>query len=62
MQYFGAPYAEGFADKANDHLMKQGQQISDNLAQSGFECAPNKEIIALTAYLQRLGTDIYKTE
>ncbi len=62
MQYFGAPYAEGFADKANDNLLRQAQQISDNLAQSGIECAPNKEIIALIAYLQRLGTDIYKTE
>jgi cbb3-type cytochrome oxidase cytochrome c subunit len=28
------------------------------LAQSGIACAPEKEIIALIAYLQRLGTDI----
>jgi len=62
MQYFGAPYPEGFAEIANEALMKQAQQISDNLAQSGIECEPNKEIIALIAYLQRLGVDIYKTD
>jgi cytochrome c oxidase cbb3-type subunit I/II len=62
MQYFGAPYAEGFAETANDHLLKQAQGIADNLAQSGIECEPQKEIIALIAYLQRLGVDITRTD
>jgi cytochrome c oxidase cbb3-type subunit I/II len=62
MQYFGAPYAEGFAESANEHLMKQAQGIADNLAQSGIEIDPRKEIIALIAYLQRLGVDITRVE
>jgi cytochrome c oxidase cbb3-type subunit I/II len=62
MQYFGAPYAEGFAETANEHLMNQAQGIADNLAQSGIECEPQKEIIALIAYLQRLGVDITRVD
>jgi len=37
----------------------QSQQIADNIAkQGGPKHLENKQIIALVAYLQRLGTDI----
>jgi len=41
-------------------LKKQAHEIGENLRQSGIQVDDNKEIIALIAYLQRLGTDIYK--
>ncbi|MEA3479530.1 MAG: cytochrome-c oxidase, cbb3-type subunit I [Bacteroidota bacterium] len=62
MQYLGAPYPEGFDETANDELMKQARQITANLAESGIEVEPNKEVIALIAYLQRLGVDITKVK
>jgi cytochrome c oxidase cbb3-type subunit I/II len=40
--------------------MLQAKLISDDLQKEGIKVAPNKEIIALIAYLQRLGTDITK--
>ncbi len=61
MQTLGVPYPEGFADEANKHLMTQAQQIVHELSESGIEADKDKEIIALIAYLQRLGTDIKKT-
>ncbi|KAA9345730.1 cytochrome-c oxidase, cbb3-type subunit I [Adhaeribacter soli] len=58
MQSMGVPYPEGYAEKANDDLMKQAKGISADLAKEGIEVKPEKEIVALIAYLQRLGTDI----
>ncbi len=59
MQMLGVPYPEGFDKIANDDLMKQASSISADLKTQGIDCAPNKEIIALIAYLQRLGVDIH---
>jgi cytochrome c oxidase cbb3-type subunit I/II len=58
--YDEAPYDEGFAEIANDDLKAQAQKIADGLKAKGIDVDPNKEIIALIAYLQRLGTDISK--
>ena len=41
-----------------DDLMKQAEAISLDLQKNGVPAEPDKEIIALIAYLQRLGTDI----
>lgn len=60
MQFFGTPYPEGYAQQANDDLMKQAGQIAGGLRSSGIEVDDDKEIIALIAYMQRLGTDIKK--
>lgn len=60
MQTLGVPYPEGYADIANDDLMKQAAEIADGLRANGIEVAPTKEVIAMIAYMQRLGTDIYK--
>ena len=49
------------AAKAVEKAIKaQAKLISDDLQKEGIKVAPNKEIIALIAYLQRLGTDITK--
>lgn len=58
MQTLGVPYPEGYAEKANDDLMKQAKEIADGLKESGIEIEPQKQIIALIAYMQRLGRDI----
>ena len=52
------PYEEGYEEFANEDLMKQAELISDDLLNNGAVVEPQKEIIALIAYLQRLGTDI----
>ena len=51
-------YGEGFANRANAHLMEQSQKIVANLKAAGIEAPTDAEIISLIAYLQRLGTDI----
>jgi cytochrome c oxidase cbb3-type subunit I/II len=60
MQYLGVPYPEGYDQLANDDLIKQAQKVADGLKTAGIEVSPDAEIIALIAYLQRLGTDISK--
>src|SRR5690606_28278250 len=54
----GVPYAEGYEDVANDELQKQASEIAQSLKADGIEVAEETEIIALIAYLQRLGKDI----
>lgn len=58
MKKLGVPYAEGFENIANDDLDIQAAKIQKNLAGDKIDVAPNDEIVALIAYLQRLGTDI----
>ena len=56
----GVPYPAGYENtQAQADLVKQSQTIVANLKQGMITNAPaNTEIIALIAYLQRLGTDI----
>ncbi len=58
LRKIGVPYPEGFGKIANDELMKQADGISAELEKSGVIMDSRKEIIAIIAYLQRLGTDI----
>ena len=58
MQKLGVPYEEGFDQIANEDLMLQAEAIAEGLKADGVQTPPQKEIIALIAYLQRLGTDI----
>ena len=60
MRTLGVPYAVDYATKANQDLMIQAKAIADDLQKDGIKVAPTKEIIALIAYMQRLGTDINK--
>lgn len=58
MQRLGVPYPEGYDKIANEDLIKQADDISQNLGKDGIKVKSEKEIIAMIAYLQRLGTDI----
>jgi cytochrome c oxidase cbb3-type subunit I/II len=58
MQTLGVPYPEGFDKKANKDLMIQANGIALNLSMDKITIKSNKEIVALIAYLQRVGTDI----
>jgi cytochrome c oxidase cbb3-type subunit I/II len=60
MQTLGVPYTSYDIDDAAVNAQKQAQKIADNLAKEGVKIAADKEMIALIAYLQRLGTDIKK--
>ncbi len=59
MQTLGVPYPEGYDEIANSDLQKQAEQIVETLQGTGVPDADwDTEIIALIAYLQRLGIDI----
>ena len=57
----GVPYAKGYGNTANHDLLLQAKGIADNLKSDSIKISPNKEVIALIAYIQRLGTDISTT-
>lgn len=58
MQQLGVPYSQENVENAEQDLMAQANEVTDDLKASGVEIQPQKEIVALIAYLQRLGTDI----
>jgi cytochrome c oxidase cbb3-type subunit I/II len=58
MQTLGVPYPAGYDKIANADLERQAKAIQANLAKEGIKTSEKKEIIAMIAYLQRLGTDI----
>lgn len=58
MQTLGVPYPEGFDKTANDELKKQAMEITADLKQNNIRVQSDREIVAIIAYLQRLGTDI----
>ena len=54
----GVPYEEGFEDQANAALEKQAGEIAATLKADGIDVSEDAEILAIIAYLQRLGKDI----
>ncbi|MCI0450020.1 MAG: cytochrome-c oxidase, cbb3-type subunit I [Chlorobi bacterium] len=58
MRKIGVPYPEGYETQALNDLTKQADEITKDLQKNGAPVTSDKEIIALIAYLQRLGTDI----
>lgn len=58
MQTLGVPYRDGFDQVANENLKEQADGIAKDLKQNNIKVNSDKEIIALIAYLQRMGTDI----
>jgi cytochrome c oxidase cbb3-type subunit I/II len=60
LQKLGTPYPDGYDEIAVDDLNKQAQIVAESLRKDGIEQEnlESREIIALIAYLQRLGTDI----
>ncbi len=53
----GTPYSDDEIANVGDSLKAQGQAIVDRMATTGIKAEWDDEIIAMTAYLQRLGTD-----
>jgi len=58
MQKLGVPYPPAYDKKARQDLMTQAGQIAVRLKESNIDADTEREIIALIAYLQRLGVDI----
>ncbi|MCB0774038.1 MAG: cbb3-type cytochrome c oxidase subunit II, partial [Flavobacteriales bacterium] len=54
----GVPYEKEFVDQANAHLSAQSAKIVAELKAGGIDALQDREIIAMIAYLQRIGTDI----
>jgi cytochrome c oxidase cbb3-type subunit I/II len=54
----GVPYEAGYEEKANADLEAQAKRIQENLKLEGYEINHDAEIVALIAYIQRLGRDI----
>lgn len=60
MQTLGVPYPKGFDLQANADLRIQADEIAAELKSNKIKADSKKEIIALIAYLQRIGTDLKK--
>lgn len=56
----GTPYPEGYEDQAVADVKKQAREIAKRLRADGVEDdkLEKRDIVAMIAYLQRLGTDI----
>jgi cytochrome c oxidase cbb3-type subunit I/II len=55
MQFLGVPYPEGFAQQAQADLDKQAQEVAASI---GPDIKANTEIIALIAYMHKVGSGI----
>ena len=58
MRTLGVPYALGYEQLANSDLQKQAKAITEDLKQGNVRVQSDREIIAIIAYIQRLGKDI----
>ncbi len=60
LRKLGTPYPANFENEAIANAREQAQVVAKNLAEQGVKDAniSDKEIVAIIAYLQRLGTDI----
>ncbi len=60
LRKLGTPYPRGFEQQAIGNAQEQAKLVAKNLASQGVKDAAmeEKEIVAIIAYLQRLGTDI----
>lgn len=58
MRTLGVPYTQAEIDNALTDLAKQADSINKDLAANQVNIPADREIIAMIAYLQRLGTDI----
>lgn len=58
MKRLGVPYPDKYETIAAADMEKQAKQIATNLEKDGIRILADREVVALIAYLQRLGTDI----
>jgi cytochrome c oxidase cbb3-type subunit I/II len=55
MRTLGVPYSEQTPEEIAADAQAQGQAITDRLREAGLHTAPDRQIVALVAYLQKLG-------
>ena len=58
MQTLGVPYEKDYDKKAIEDYNTQAKLIADELKTSGVTVNPNSEMVAIIAYLHKLGRDI----
>jgi len=58
MRKLGVPYLDGYDSLAVADMEKQAHVIITGLGEAGITANPRSNLVALIAYLQRLGTDI----
>ena len=58
MKVLGVPYPDNYEQQAIADLKSQADSIAKDLVANGIQTESNREIIALIAYIQRLGVDI----
>ena len=61
MQALGVPYSDEYVANAESHLMAQAEELAAQIVAEDpdiTEVDPKEEMVALIAYLQRLGIDI----
>ena len=58
MKILGVPYPDNYEQQAIVDLKAQADSIAKDLGANGIQTESNREIIALIAYIQRLGVDI----
>jgi len=61
MKTLGVPYPDGYENIAKNDLLKQANEIAQGIRDEGIEVSDTKEVIAVIAYIKRLGTDIHKS-
>ena len=62
MRFLGVPYPEGYEKQAKADLIKQAEEISAELKEAGIDLPADREMIAIIAYLHKLGRDISENE
>lgn len=60
MRSVGVPYPNGYEDQAQIDLKKQGDKLAKELSEQGVQVTSTNEMVALIAYLQRIGGDLNK--
>ena len=61
MQTLGGPYDEAYDEIAVNELMKQAQEIVDDLKKSNIEIEPGKQMVAVIAYMHKFAIISTKT-
>ncbi len=55
LRKLGVPFPDRTVEQLRAEFLAQGEAIVSDLAKSGIEISPDKEVIALIAYIQQLG-------
>ncbi len=58
MRTIGVPYPEEYVQTAADDYLAEAEKVVAELKEAGIEVAPTKEVVAMIAYLHKLGRDI----